>query len=134
MAEYKVNTQDVFERAKKTVESLQANIQTLEIQREEVHVGLWPVRSPLPFTLPLHSPPTHTHTRCQDVKTVQHMEQVNLRKYRVTSVEDALAVLEEAGEAMVWQLCVAECPCSPLCSLLCADNGLQQPVSWLGFS
>lgn len=37
----------------------------------------------------------------QDVKTVQHMEQVNLKKYRVTSVEDALAVLEEAGESMV---------------------------------
>jgi SLIT-ROBO Rho GTPase activating protein len=70
VSEYKVNTQDVFERAKKTVEGIQANIQTLEIQREE------------------------------DVKTVQHMEQVNLRKYRVTSVEDALVVLEEAGESM----------------------------------
>jgi SLIT-ROBO Rho GTPase activating protein len=68
--EYKVNTQDVFERAKKTVESIHANIQTLEIQREE------------------------------DAKTVLHMEQVNLKKYRITSVEDALSVLEEAGDAM----------------------------------
>lgn len=38
VAEYKVNTQDVFERAKKTVEGLQTNIQTLEIQREEVEL------------------------------------------------------------------------------------------------
>ena len=38
----------------------------------------------------------------QDVKTVQHMEQVNLKKYRITSVEDALSVLEEAGDAMVY--------------------------------
>ncbi|CAI8048570.1 SLIT-ROBO Rho GTPase-activating protein 3 [Geodia barretti] len=68
--EYKVNTQDVFERAKKTVESIHSNIQTLEIQREE------------------------------DAKTVLHMEQVNLKKYRITSVEDALSVLEEAGDAM----------------------------------
>ena len=51
------------------------------------------------------------------MKTVQHMEQVNLRKYRVTSVEDALVVLEEAGESMVWQLCVCGCPCSPSSSL-----------------
>ena len=29
------------------------------------------------------------------------MEQVNLKKYRVTTVEDALAVLEEAGDTMV---------------------------------
>lgn len=33
---------------------------------------------------------------------MQHMEQVNLKKYRVTTVEDALAVLEEAGESLVW--------------------------------
>lgn len=37
----------------------------------------------------------------QDVKTVQHMEQVNLKKYQVTTVDDALAVLEEAGETVV---------------------------------
>ena len=37
----------------------------------------------------------------QDVKTVLHMEQVNLKKYRITSVDDALTVLEEAGDAMV---------------------------------
>ena len=36
MMEYKVNTQDVFERAKKMVQSLHSTIQTLEIQREEV--------------------------------------------------------------------------------------------------
>jgi hypothetical protein len=68
--EYKVNTQDVFERAKKSVESIHSTIQTLEIQREE------------------------------DAKTVLHMEQVNLKKYRITSVDDALSVLEEAGDAM----------------------------------
>lgn len=89
MTEYKVNTQDVFERAKKTVESLHGTIQTLEIQREEVVPA-----TILPVTQCLLS-------SWQDVKTVQHMEQVNLKKYRVTSVEDALAVLEEAGESMV---------------------------------
>lgn len=36
VCEYKVNTQDVFERAHKSVDTLQFNIQTLEIQREEV--------------------------------------------------------------------------------------------------
>lgn len=30
------------------------------------------------------------------------MEQVNLKKYRITSVEDALSVLEEAGDVMVY--------------------------------
>ena len=44
---------------------------------------------------------SHPPTLLQDVRTVQHMEQVNLKRYKVTSVEDALAVLEEAGEAMV---------------------------------
>ncbi len=34
----------------------------------------------------------------QDVKTVAHMEQVNLKKYQVTTVDDALAVLEENGD------------------------------------
>lgn len=29
------------------------------------------------------------------------MEQVNLKKYRITTLEDALEVLEEAGDAMV---------------------------------
>lgn len=38
VAEYKVNTQDIFERAKKTVESIHSTIQTLEIQREEVYI------------------------------------------------------------------------------------------------
>jgi len=36
VAEYKVNTQDVFKRAQKTVNDLHEEIQTLEIQREEV--------------------------------------------------------------------------------------------------
>ena len=34
--EYKVNTEDVFKRAKKGVQDLQEEIQTLKIQREEV--------------------------------------------------------------------------------------------------
>lgn len=45
----------------------------------------------LPCPLMLPRPP-------QDVKTVQHMEQVNLRKYQVTSVDDALAVMEDNGD------------------------------------
>ncbi len=36
----------------------------------------------------------------QDVKTVAHMVQVNLKKYQVTSVDDALAVLEENGDTL----------------------------------
>ena len=83
-----MNTQDVFERAKKTVESIHSNIQTLEIQREEVCA--------VPSSC-VHS----SHSAPQDAKTVLHMEQVNLKKYRITSVEDALSVLEEAGDAMV---------------------------------
>ena len=34
--EYKVNTEDVFKRAKKGVQDLHEEIQTLKIQREEV--------------------------------------------------------------------------------------------------
>ena len=30
-----------------------------------------------------------------------HMEQVNLKKYRVTTVKEAQEVLEEAGDALV---------------------------------
>ena len=33
----------------------------------------------------------------QDIKTIQHIKQVNLKKYQVTTVEDALAVIEENG-------------------------------------
>lgn len=84
-----MNTQDVFERAQKMVESIHNTIQTLEIQREEV----CSFTAYFNFTFPPLS---------QDVKTVQHMEQVNLKKYRITSVEDALSVLEEAGDAMVY--------------------------------
>ena len=86
-----MNTQDVFERAHKTVELLHNQIQTLEIQREEV-------RSDQAAQSSISSPPP---SPTQDVKTVQHMEQVNLKKYQVTTVEDALAVLEEAGETVV---------------------------------
>ena len=83
-----MNTQDVFERAKKSVESIHSTIQTLEIQREEVRA--------VPSTC-VHS----SHSAPQDAKTVLHMEQVNLKKYRITSVDDALSVLEEAGDAVV---------------------------------
>ncbi len=34
--EYKVNTEDVFKRAKKGVQDLQEEVQTLRMQREEV--------------------------------------------------------------------------------------------------
>ena len=37
VTEYKVNAEDVFRRAKKAVQDLQDEKQTLEIQREEVH-------------------------------------------------------------------------------------------------
>jgi len=71
VAEYKVNTQDVFKRAQKTVNDLHEEIQTLEIQREE------------------------------DVKTIQHMQQVNLRKYQVTTDTVELMVL-------AWSYCSQE--------------------------
>jgi len=66
-----VNTQDVFKRAQKTVNDLHEEIQTLEIQREE------------------------------DVKTIQHMQQVNLRKYQVTTDTVELMVL-------AWSYCSQE--------------------------
>ena len=34
------------------------------------------------------------------MKTVQHMEAVNLKKYQVTTVDDALAVIEENGDQL----------------------------------
>ena len=34
----------------------------------------------------------------QDIKTIQHIQQVNLKKYQVTSVDDALAVIEDNGD------------------------------------
>ena len=39
----------------------------------------------------------------QDIKTVQHMEQVNLKKYQMTTVDDALAVLEDNGDPMPFE-------------------------------
>lgn len=36
----------------------------------------------------------------QDIKTIQHMKQVNLKKYQVTSVDDALAVMEDNGDSL----------------------------------
>lgn len=86
-----MNTQDVFERAKKSVETIHSTIQTLEIQREEVQSF-----TPLCLSYLVIFPNSH-----QDVKTVQHMEQVNLKKYRVTSVKEAFAVLEEGGDSSV---------------------------------
>ena len=54
VAEYKVNTQDVFERAKKMVDSIHSSIQTLEIQREEVGLaGPSPSLSAFPPSLSL---------------------------------------------------------------------------------
>ena len=35
----------------------------------------------------------------QDIKTIQHIKQVNLKKYQVTGVDDALAVIEDNGDA-----------------------------------
>lgn len=34
----------------------------------------------------------------QDIKTIQHIKQVNLKKYQVTTVEDALAVIGDNGD------------------------------------
>lgn len=34
------------------------------------------------------------------MKTIQHMKNVNLRKYQVTSIDDALAVIEENGDTL----------------------------------
>ncbi len=42
----------------------------------------------------------HVCSFAQDVKTIQHMQSVNLKKYQVTSVDDALAVIEENGDSM----------------------------------
>ena len=36
----------------------------------------------------------------QDIKTIQHIKQVNLKKYQITSVEDALAVIEDNGDSL----------------------------------
>lgn len=35
----------------------------------------------------------------QDIKTIQHIQQVNLKRYQVVSVEDALAVIEDNGDS-----------------------------------
>ena len=35
----------------------------------------------------------------QDIKTIQHIQQVNLKRYQVTSVDDALAVIEDNGDS-----------------------------------
>lgn len=34
----------------------------------------------------------------QDSKTIQHIQQVNLRRYQITSIEDALAIIEDNGD------------------------------------
>lgn len=34
------------------------------------------------------------------MKTVQHMKQVNLKKYQITSVDDAYAVIEDNGDTL----------------------------------
>lgn len=88
---YKVNTEDVFKRAKKMVEDLTEEVQTLNIQKEEVmNQPRWSACAiSREFVIP-----------CQDVKTVQHMEQMNLKKYQVTTVDDALAVIEENGDQL----------------------------------
>ncbi len=36
----------------------------------------------------------------QDVKTIEHIKGVNLKRYQVTSVDDALAVIEDNGDSM----------------------------------
>lgn len=65
---FKVNTDDIFKRWSKTMADLKEEIQTLQIQREE------------------------------DIKTIQHIQQVNLKRYQVTSIDDALAVIEDNGD------------------------------------
>lgn len=69
----------------------------------------------------------------QDVKTVQHMEQVNLKKYRITSVEDAIAVVEESGDGTV-SVAHSLSHCWLLALFASAVSGPRQPVSWLGLS
>lgn len=66
---------------------LKEEIQTLQIQREEVTVGN-------DFRHSLFSP------SLQDIKTIQHIQQVNLRRYQVTSIDDALAVIEDNGDSI----------------------------------
>ena len=36
----------------------------------------------------------------QDIRTIEHVNKNNLRKYRVQTVDDAIAVLEEMGDAI----------------------------------
>ena len=102
-----MNTQDVFKRAQKSVLDIHDEIQTLEIQMEEVswhlpretyrlappHSDYLPLPSLAPllsFLIPFSLPPSLSflpprYLLCaQDNKTIEHMEKVNLRKYQVT--------------------------------------------------
>ncbi|XP_011408884.2 PREDICTED: uncharacterized protein LOC105315823, partial [Amphimedon queenslandica] len=66
--EYKVNMKDVFLKAQEVVKNITVEINNLQASIDE------------------------------DTKTIEHMSSKNLQKYKVKSIDDALGVLEEAGE------------------------------------
>lgn len=85
VVEYKVNVKDAFLRAQEIVKNLSEEIKTLKIQTEEVHTHARIVKR-------------FSYNFSQDTKTIEHMSKKNLQKYKVQTIDDALGVLEEAGE------------------------------------
>ena len=86
---FKVNTEDVFKRWSKTVADVKDEVQALQIQREEVTSILTVCMCMLMAVLFLW----------QDIKTIQHIQQVNLKRYQIVTVDDALAVIEDNGDS-----------------------------------
>ena len=85
-------------------QSLQGEINTLEVQKEEVYCLLvcpllsvkatyrtYTLKQSLPFVI---------FVFMQDSKTVVHMTANNLLRYKFVSVHDAVKLIEEAGESV----------------------------------